>query len=60
MALLRLIGTGLLVAMLAFGGLFGALGVVLAVPATVVLSVAYEVFFKMTEGPVPSRNSPST
>lgn len=36
----------LLFCMLAFGALFGALGVVLAVPATVVLSVAYEVFFK--------------
>lgn len=36
----------LLFCMLAFGALFGALGVVLAVPATVVLSVAYEVFVK--------------
>lgn len=36
----------LLFCMLAFGALFGALGVVLAVPATVVLSVAYEIFFK--------------
>lgn len=35
----------LLFCMLAFGALFGALGVVLAVPATVVLSVAYDVFF---------------
>ncbi|MCC3245049.1 AI-2E family transporter [Methylocystis sp. WRRC1] len=34
----------LLFCMLAFGALFGAMGVVLAVPATVVLSVAYEVF----------------
>ena len=33
----------LLFCMLAFGALFGAMGVVLAVPATVVLSVAYDV-----------------
>jgi predicted PurR-regulated permease PerM len=33
----------LLFCMLAFGALFGAMGVVLAVPATVVLSVAYVV-----------------
>lgn len=34
----------LLFCMLAFGSLFGAMGVVLAVPATVVLSIAYGVF----------------
>jgi predicted PurR-regulated permease PerM len=34
----------LLFCMLAFGSLFGAMGVVLAVPATVVLRVAYSVF----------------
>lgn len=34
----------LLFCMLAFGSLFGAMGVVLAVPATVLLHVAYEVF----------------
>jgi len=34
----------LLFCMLAFGSLFGTMGVVLAVPATVVLSVAYGVF----------------
>lgn len=47
----------LLFCMLAFGGLFGALGVVLAVPATVVLSVAYEVFFRTADGSAPSRRS---
>jgi predicted PurR-regulated permease PerM len=36
----------LLFCMLAFGALFGTLGVVLAVPATVVLTVAYDVFIK--------------
>jgi predicted PurR-regulated permease PerM len=36
----------LLFCMLAFGALFGAMGVVLAVPATVVLSVGYDVFAK--------------
>jgi len=36
----------LLFCMLAFGALFGALGVVLAVPGTVVLCVAYDVFIK--------------
>jgi len=39
----------LLFCMLAFGALFGAMGVVLAVPATVVLSVAYDVFAKPPE-----------
>jgi predicted PurR-regulated permease PerM len=34
----------LLFSMLAFGALFGAMGVVLAVPATVVLAIAYSVF----------------
>jgi predicted PurR-regulated permease PerM len=34
----------LLFCMLAFGSLFGAMGVVLAVPATVLLHVAYDVF----------------
>jgi predicted PurR-regulated permease PerM len=34
----------LLFSMLAFGALFGAMGVVLAVPATVVLVIAYSVF----------------
>ncbi len=36
----------LLFCMLAFGALFGAMGVALAVPATVVLGVAYEVFIR--------------
>ncbi|MEK4035688.1 AI-2E family transporter [Methylocystis sp. IM3] len=36
----------LLFCMLAFGALFGAMGVVLAVPATVALSVAYDVIAK--------------
>jgi predicted PurR-regulated permease PerM len=36
----------LLFCMLAFGSLFGALGVVLAVPGTVALSVAFDVFVK--------------
>ncbi len=34
----------LLFCMLAFASLFGAMGVVLAVPATVVMNVAYRVF----------------
>jgi predicted PurR-regulated permease PerM len=46
----------LLFCMLAFGALFGALGVVLAVPATVVLSVAYEVFVKPSAGDSSSRD----
>ncbi len=39
----------LLFSMLAFGSLFGAMGVVLAVPATVVLAIAYGVFKKPDE-----------
>lgn len=40
----------LLFCMLAFGALFGAMGVVLAVPATVVLAVAYEVIAQPSGG----------
>jgi predicted PurR-regulated permease PerM len=39
----------LLFFMLVFAALFGGMGVVLAVPATVVLSVAYQVFVRPTE-----------
>lgn len=46
----------LLFCMLAFGALFGALGVVLAVPATVVLTVAYEVFVKTSAAAPPPRD----
>ncbi|WP_442755505.1 AI-2E family transporter [Methylocystis sp. JAN1] len=41
---LRVPAVVLLFCMLAFGALFGAMGVVLAVPATVVLSVAFDIF----------------
>jgi predicted PurR-regulated permease PerM len=40
----------LLFCMLAFGALFGGMGVVLAVPGTVVLCVAYDVFVKPAQG----------
>ena len=52
----------LLFSMLAFGSLFGAMGVVLAVPATVVLAIAYGVFKKPDEpmaGAGPLRQAPA-
>ncbi|WP_363350208.1 AI-2E family transporter [Methylocystis echinoides] len=47
----------LLFCMLAFGALFGAMGVVLAVPATVVLSVAYDVVTRSASPSLPHPRS---